>query len=54
MTVLEEERAGDSTVFMDKQHIHQTHGEVAERLKRGEGHLRSMVEIALCTVHVIC
>lgn len=30
---------------MDKQQVHQTHGDIAKRLKRAEGHLRSMVEM---------
>ena len=30
---------------MEKQHVHQTHGDIAKRLKRAEGHLRSIVEM---------
>jgi len=30
---------------MEKQHVNQTHGDIAKRLKRAEGHLRSIIEM---------
>jgi DNA-binding FrmR family transcriptional regulator len=30
---------------MSKEHRHQTHPEIAKRLKRAEGHLRSVIEM---------
>ncbi len=30
---------------MSEQHVHTTHPEIAKRLKRAEGHLRSIVEM---------
>lgn len=30
---------------MAEKHVHQTHGDIAKRLKRAEGHLRSIVEM---------
>jgi hypothetical protein NreA len=30
---------------MSEQHLHQTHPEIAKRLKRAEGHLRSVIEM---------
>jgi hypothetical protein NreA len=30
---------------MIKEHVHQTHPDIAKRLKRAEGHLRSVVEM---------
>jgi DNA-binding FrmR family transcriptional regulator len=30
---------------MAEQHLHQSHGDVAKRLRRAEGHLRSVIEM---------
>ena len=32
-------------MITEQQHLHQTHPDIAKRLKRAEGHLRSVVEM---------
>lgn len=38
---------------MPEQHIHATHPEIAKRLKRAEGHLRSIVGMIEGTVNLL-